>query len=254
MGAQLSSEIDSAALEDVATQIFENVKLASENIPSQGTSCIAHHLIVDALAQQLNADRPIPDVDLTATTPSGLYSLDAIVSDSEISMIDVEAIYALPDEAARLAAFPYKSVHVQLDTNFRNSKFISDRLKRLFKQEEPDHARLRMLFYASLLMAFFKNHRMAPKPAALKSTLSPIPNPLFQGLLTRYTEDQLTGSKEDAKKRCGNFLSLTNARSVCTSKCQDKVLCYLFVLCLMLDEFTVDINLLAHDIQIKPNK
>lgn len=108
--AQLSSQIDSAALEDVATQIFENVKTATENIPSQGISPVWHVLIVDALAEELNADRPIPDIDLTATTPAGLYSLDAIVSDSEISMIDVEAIYALPDEAARLAAIPYKSV------------------------------------------------------------------------------------------------------------------------------------------------
>src|SRR5277367_4701097 len=65
-------------------------------------------LIVDALAEELNADRPIPAIDLTATTPAGLYSLDAIVSSSQISLIDVEAIYALPDEAARLAAIPYK--------------------------------------------------------------------------------------------------------------------------------------------------
>jgi hypothetical protein len=58
-----------------------------------------------------------------------------------------------------------------------------------------------MIFYASLLMAFFKNHRMAAKPGALKMLFGPLPNPLFEGLLSRYTEDQLTSSKEDAKKR-----------------------------------------------------
>ena len=96
-------------------------------------------------------------------------------------------------------------------SNCRNSKFINDRLKRLFKQEEPDHVRLRMLFYASLLMAFFKNHRMASKSAALKSALGPVPGPLFQGLLTRYTEDQLTSSKEDAKKRYSPSFNVTNS-------------------------------------------
>src|SRR5277367_1211708 len=96
-------------------------------------------------------------------------------------------------------------------SDFRNSKFINDRLKRLFKQDEPDHARLRMLFYASLLMAFFKNHRIASKRAALKSTLSPVPGSLFEGLLTRYTEDQLTSSKEDAKKRYSPSSSVANA-------------------------------------------
>lgn len=57
---------------------------------------------------EINADRPIPTIDLSASTPEGLYSLDSIVSDSELSMIDSEAIYALSDETARLAAIPYK--------------------------------------------------------------------------------------------------------------------------------------------------
>jgi len=43
-------------------------------------------------------------------------------------------------------------------------------------------------------------------------------------------------------------------RSVCTDKCRDKVVCYLFVLCLIIDDFTVDVNQLAQDIQIKPLK
>ena len=43
-------------------------------------------------------------------------------------------------------------------------------------------------------------------------------------------------------------------RSICTEKCQDKVVCYLFVLCLMIDDFTVDINQMASDLQLKPAK
>jgi hypothetical protein len=57
---------------------------------------------------EINADRPIPAIDLSASTPADLYSLDSIVSDSELLTIDSEAIYALQDEASRLAAFPYK--------------------------------------------------------------------------------------------------------------------------------------------------
>ena len=108
--SQLSSQVDTAALENVASQIFENVKVATENIPSQGISNVPQVLTVDVLAEELNAARPIPAIDLTATTPRGLYSLNDIVSDSEIAMIDVEAIYALPDEAARLATIPYKLI------------------------------------------------------------------------------------------------------------------------------------------------
>ena len=58
--------------------------------------------------EQINADRPIPTVDLSATTPAGLYSLNVIVSDSELALIDGEAMYALPDESSRLAALPFK--------------------------------------------------------------------------------------------------------------------------------------------------
>jgi hypothetical protein len=58
-----------------------------------------------------------------------------------------------------------------------------------------------MIFYASLLMAFYKNHRLTSKRGALKAALGQIPNPLLDGLYTRYTEDQLTSTKEDAKKK-----------------------------------------------------
>ena len=105
-------------------------------------------------------------------------------------------------------------------------------------------------------MAFYKNHRLTSKRGALKAALGQIPNPLLDGLYTRYTEDQLTSTKEDAKKKylpppCKD---LSNVRSVCTEKCQDKILCFLFVLCLILDDFTLDVTLLAHDLQLKPNK
>ena len=108
IGSQLSSQVDTTALENVASQIFENVKAATEHIPSQGIPGGGEVLIVDSLAEAVNADRLIPNIDLTATNREDLYSLDAIVSDSEISMIDAEAIYALPDEAARLASIPFK--------------------------------------------------------------------------------------------------------------------------------------------------
>ena len=63
---------------------------------------------VDELQEEVNADRPIPAIDLAATRTAGLYSLDAIVSETELGMIDAESIYALPNETARLAAIPYK--------------------------------------------------------------------------------------------------------------------------------------------------
>jgi A49-like RNA polymerase I associated factor len=61
-----------------------------------------------ALLEDAAADRPIPTVDLSATTPAGLYSLDSIVTEKELETIDAEAIYTLPDDAARLEAMPFK--------------------------------------------------------------------------------------------------------------------------------------------------
>jgi DNA-directed RNA polymerase I subunit RPA49 len=107
--SQLSSQIDSKALESVASQIYANVKAATDNIPSQGTLCITHcALIAAALLEKVAADRPIPTVDLSASTPAGLYSLESIVTQSELSTIDAEAIYSLPNDTARLDAFPFK--------------------------------------------------------------------------------------------------------------------------------------------------
>jgi type IV secretory pathway protease TraF len=61
-----------------------------------------------ALLDDAAADRPIPTVDLSATTPAGLYSLNSIVTDEELVTIDAEVIFALPDDAARLEAMPFK--------------------------------------------------------------------------------------------------------------------------------------------------
>jgi len=36
--SELSSQVDTKALESMASQIFENVKAATENMPSQGYS------------------------------------------------------------------------------------------------------------------------------------------------------------------------------------------------------------------------
>lgn len=78
---------------------------------------------------------------------------------------------------------------------------MNDRIKSLFKQEQPDHTRLRILFYISLLMAFYKNNRLSSKRGVLKSVLGNCSNVLVDGLLERYTEEQLTSSKQDARKR-----------------------------------------------------
>jgi A49-like RNA polymerase I associated factor len=66
-------------------------------------------LTVDALQEEVNVDRPIPSIDLSASTAEELYSLESIVSESELNMIDAEGIYSLPDEASRIAAMPHKS-------------------------------------------------------------------------------------------------------------------------------------------------
>ena len=91
----------------MAGQIFENVKAATENLPSQGEFGWSE-LTIDELAANIGADRPIPPIDLTASEPAGLYSLDDIVTETELSLIDAASIYALPNETARLAAFPNK--------------------------------------------------------------------------------------------------------------------------------------------------
>jgi len=58
-----------------------------------------------------------------------------------------------------------------------------------------------MLFYTALLVSFFKNHRLASKRPALRAALGSIPNVLLDGLLSRFTEEQRTSTKTDAKKQ-----------------------------------------------------
>ena len=115
-------------MENVAAQIYDNVKAATDNIPSQGNpppqKKLPHkyyppvwlltvfvdveRLIVDALMDEINAGRPIPLINISASTPEGIYSLNSIVSETELNTIETESIYALPDEPSRLSSLPYK--------------------------------------------------------------------------------------------------------------------------------------------------
>jgi A49-like RNA polymerase I associated factor len=89
--------------------------------------------------------------------------------------------------------------------NWRTSNFIKEQLTELFQKKTPDQTRLRLLYYASLLMAFFKNNRLASKGAALRTALGNISNPVFTGLISRYTEAQRTSAAQDANKRYTRF-------------------------------------------------
>ncbi|GAO50087.1 Rpa49 subunit specific to nuclear RNA polymerase I [Saitoella complicata NRRL Y-17804] len=215
--SQDANKVEASTLDNVADAIVSDVKAATKNMPTK-----------EDMKREQEEDRPIPTPNVESETPAGVYPLDTVISPAELSIINVKPFLApdlATDKKKREGLLPY-----------RQSTYVTDRLTKILSSnaEKKDTHRLKLLYYASLLMAFYVNHRVAGKKDILSTKLGSPPQILVDGFISRYTE-QPGG----------------DARPVVTAKRLDKVLCYLFVVCLHLDNFSVDMNMLAADLSLK---
>ncbi|KAJ8102136.1 RNA polymerase I associated factor, A49-like protein [Lipomyces tetrasporus] len=212
------NKIEAEKLETYADSIVDNIKTATENLPS-----------ADALREQQSEERPIPPCDEGADDLNNIYPLYGLVSKEEFVAIRVGAIFREKDEKKRAALLPFK-----------NSEYINSRVARINNENEMQ--RLKLLYYASLLMGLYNNRRMSNKRALLQKLNHPA-EILVTGLIQKFTDSKVgkVGREKDA--------SFT-----ITPKMEDKLLCYLFVTCLRIDEYSVETPLLAAELSLRPTR
>ncbi|CAI2161491.1 7544_t:CDS:2 [Funneliformis geosporum] len=181
--------------------------------------------------EQKKEDRIIPPYDETTTDPSKIYNWENIITPAELAAIDIHALLLAKTETDRIALLPYPE-----------SNYVKSRLLPSLTAKKVNHKRIKTLLYINYLMAFrshaFDNvqsrQRMAEK---LRSP----PNIILEKLYERFVYR--------AFKKIGG-----NERLKFTERNEQKLTCYMLVLCLILDKYHVDPMPISEDLRTTTNK
>ncbi|KAI8071820.1 RNA polymerase I associated factor, A49-like protein [Gongronella butleri] len=172
------------------------------------------------LSKEIAANMPIPKYNLDATTLDAAYDLDSIVTADELNAIPIKDLFKVTsmEEMQQWLPFGY-------------SKFVNNKLYPLITASgKKDRHLARLLVYVSYLMAYrskVRPHDLNDMERLSKALKYP-PAVLLEGLTNRYTVD-----------------------NVRTPQMGDKILCYMMVLCLMLQDYKAFPDVLGSDLSLK---
>ncbi|KAK9461558.1 RNA polymerase I associated factor, A49-like protein [Lipomyces oligophaga] len=210
--------IDADKLVSYTDSIVENIKTQTASLPS-----------AEAIAADQANDRPIPACKEDADVLEDIFPISGLLSTAELAAIRVNAIMRETDSTKRTKMLPYST-----------SAYINSRISRVV--HEPDMTKLKLLYYASLLMGMYAKRRSSTK-RMLAQRLNHPADILVDGLLSRF-----------ADSKAGPVGKELEAGFTITPWLEDKLLCYLFVTCLLIDDYSVEISPIASDLSIRPVK
>jgi DNA-directed RNA polymerase I subunit RPA49 len=214
------NRIDADKLVSMETSIVDSVKTNTENLPS-----------MEAMQEQQSVERPIPPHNLETTDVNEVYTLESVIPKREYDVLRLAPIVKESDPKKKLELFPYK-----------NSFYISTRLDQLSERNGDQTDRIKQLYYLSILLGLFENRRISSR-MDLTKRLGNLPEIVVNSLIERFTVAK-AGAVGKSKDR--NF--------AIDPVCETRLLSYILVLVLRLDNFIVEIPPLARELSIKPVK
>lgn len=230
--SQQRNRIDSTTLEAVADTIQADIKEKTISMPSK-----------EEVKADIEAERPIPPPNMEATTPAEAYNLHDIVSEVELSSIAITDIMEAREESQKLSYFPYK-----------NSSWLNRHLLALFgkgnasnaPKKKIDKLTLRLLMYISYMMAFYENRKRAGNRGKTRALLGSPPQAILDQFYEKYTEKVASSKPSNQQDK-----SPGSGHRLVTDKSAIKLLSYMFLLCLRVDNYATDTNSLASDLALK---
>ncbi|KAI0270488.1 Rpa49 subunit specific to nuclear RNA polymerase I [Gloeopeniophorella convolvens] len=195
------NKVDVSAMEGVAGVLQDRIEEGTENLPTK-----------EEAVDSANASRLIPPYDVDAQQPEDIYPLHNIIPEQEWAAMD--------SILHRLKSAGSDQARVRLLPNSR-SDWIRQHLMLAYSVPKPNSKVVKMLIYASALIAFRGvAGRNVPDRTAVLEKLSPAPETVVDGILSRFTET-----------------ARGSTRAQMTSENDTKLLTYLFALCLKVDDF-----------------
>ncbi|CDF91754.1 ZYBA0S14-00276g1_1 [Zygosaccharomyces bailii CLIB 213] len=212
------NRIDSDKLADSAVDIVDTVKTASKDLPTRSE-----------LENSVTNDRPTPLADVDATDVEMIYPVENIIPKREWNFIRVGTLLKETNQEKRLEMLPYAK-----------SPYLVAKLPSLTQSTQT--TKLQLLYYLSLLLGVYENRKVSNKLKLLERLNSP-PETLLDGVLERFTVIR-AGQLGKSKNR-SYFIDPQN---------EDRLLCYILVIILHLNNFIVQISPLAKELGLKPSK
>ncbi|KAJ3189907.1 DNA-directed RNA polymerase I subunit rpa49 [Gaertneriomyces sp. JEL0708] len=215
--AEERNQVDVGGLADIADHIKGTIDEKAASLPSRET--------IRAEARQ---DRGIPPYNPDAASPAEVYHLDDIISPAEFASIRVKPLWrARHQEEVKQILEPIKV-----------TEWVRSRLHTTLQRKE-DKSRVPKLLYLAYLMRFYGLSPRDLKSEHLASRMGGAPQIVVDTLLNRFTEFQ-----EDQGVKAYRI----------ASKLKDMLLAYILVLCLMLDDYKVDVAQIAAELKISVTK
>ena len=212
------NRIDANKLEGIEADIVDSVATVTDAVPGSDTAADSATASVAPAANAL------------ATNAEDVYTLHSIVPENEWKWVRVNALMDEPDTERRFELLPYDK-----------SAYVGRKLLRYISS--GNCRKVQMLYYAALLFGVYAHRRVNTK-VALMERLNNCPlETLVDGVLDRFTTARASriGRTKDQSFIIEPFH-------------EDKLLCYLLALLLHIDDFVVEINPLASELNMKPTR
>lgn len=204
--------------------IVSQVSESTANIPTQ-----------DMLDKVMSDARPIPVFNAAADAPNKVYKRDDLISPEEWESIWI-------NDWTKAGEATCKSLHVQNRAN----ALLADSSKK-------PTTKLKLLKYISWMVDFYtaaqKARGKVPPLFKGKNIMLGAGQQVVEGIYKRFAEGSAGGATQDADGKDKEHLRYT-----VSPRLEQKLLYHLAVLCLMVDDYDVDIFDLRQDLGLQPKE
>ncbi|KAI0369256.1 RNA polymerase I associated factor A49-like protein [Pilatotrama ljubarskyi] len=213
--ARERNRVDIDAMKNVAGHLQDTIMQNTETLPT-----------AEEAKATADSSRLIPPYNADAQTPGDVYALHDMIPEAEFNALPISAFKSAKSDRDRIALLP-----------FNRSDWLKLQLKLVYSAPKLNKTELKLVYYISTMMAFFKNSRNVGDKDALQQKLSGVPPIVLDGLISRFTETERSTNKPKM-----------------TPQTETMLLTYMFALCLRVEDYAADVETIAHDLSMAPTK
>ncbi|QPG76683.1 hypothetical protein FOA43_004077 [Brettanomyces nanus] len=216
------NRVDATKLAENELDIAESIQKTTVNIPDRAQ-------LTDMMEEQ---NRLIPPYNKDALNVEDVYPLEGIISSKELNVIRVDSLLSGiqdgTDAKKLLETLPYFP---------EDSNYLLGRLLSIAKDDVNAKLKLQMLYYLSVLLAIFTYRKQKIVVKLSESFNNQPPTLLLETCLSKFSD--YDGYRKSF------YIDPMN---------EDRLISYMLVLMLKLDDYSVAISPLAHELSLKPSR
>ncbi|KAL4071601.1 RNA polymerase I associated factor, A49-like protein [Scleroderma yunnanense] len=206
--AQQRNKIDISTMESVADHLQERVLNSTKALPS-----------IEEAQATADSTRLVPPYNADAPIPSEIYPVHNMIPLTEWKSFSADMFLAAGSQHGR-TLLP-----------FQRSKWINQHLDFICGSTSPSKTNIKILYYISCMMLFRNLALRHLDKNVLQEKLNALPSVVVDGFLSRFTETTRASSQPQFTPQKGTLL-----------------LTHMFALCLHVDDFATDTELIAKDL------